>query len=122
MKTVSNAFVIIFLLFISSTSFAQNKNLPKYGKYNCTASKYVNGYYEYTPWGSFVIAKNGTYTYNGFKKPSKGTFKVDAKGNLQFNGGYFAKGKAEKWEGQNKFFVVFPTIPDNRWTCSCVEK
>lgn len=122
MKAIFPLISLILLLSVSRTSIAQNKNLPKYGKYNCTASKYVNGYYEYTPRGSFVIAKNGTYAYNGFKKPSKGTFKVDAKGNLEFTEGYLAKGKAEKFEGQNRFFLVFPTIPDNRWTCTCVEK
>jgi hypothetical protein len=94
----------------------------KYGKYNCTASIYQNGSYEYIPRGSFTIAKNGTYTYLGFKKPSQGKFSIDKNGNLLFVGGYFDKGKAEKIDRPNKFFVVFPTIPDNRWTCSCVEK
>lgn len=93
----------------------------KYGKYNCTASKYVNGSYEYIARGSFTIQKNGNYTYNGFEKPSQGKFTVDNDGNLLFTGGYFDKGKAEKIDRPNKFFVVFPTIPDNRWTCSCEE-
>jgi hypothetical protein len=121
MKT-SLTLLTLLLFFCNSSILAQNKNLPKFGKYNCTASKYVNGFYEYTPRGSFVIAKNGTYTYNGFKKPSKGTFNIDAKGNLSFNGGYLSKGKAEKFEGQNRFWLVFPSIPDNRWTCTCEEK
>ena len=69
-----------------------------YGKYSCTASKYNNGFYEYLPKGSFVLAKNGSYTYNGFSKPSKGTFKVDAAtGVISFSGGYFDKGAAKKF-------------------------
>lgn len=122
MKATSKILALVSFLFISCISFAQNKNLPKYGKYNCTASKYVNGSYEFIPRGSFVIAKNGTYTYNGFKQPSKGTFKVDTKGNLLFKAGYLNNGKAEKIDRPHKFFLVFPTIPDNRWTCTCVEK
>jgi hypothetical protein len=93
-----------------------------YGKYGCTASKYSNGSYEFIPRGSFVLEKNGKYTYYGFEKPSTGTFTVDEKGNLLFKGGYFAGGKAEKIDRPNKYFLVFPTIPDNRWTCSLVEK
>ncbi len=90
---------------------------PVFGKYGCTASKYSNGSYEYIPRGSFVITKDGNYTYYGFEKPSNGTFTVDAEGNLSFKDGYFDKGGAEKIDRPNKFFLVFPTIPDNRWTC-----
>lgn len=112
----------IFVILLALFTQAQTTSWPlKYGKYNCTASKYKNGSYEYIPRGSFTIAKNGTYTYHGLKKPSSGKFKIDKDGNLLFTGGYLGNGKAEKIDRPNKFFVVFPTIPDNRWTCSCVE-
>ncbi len=91
------------------------------GKYGCTAAKYTNGSYEYIPRGAFVIASDGKYTYNGFQKPSRGTFTVDGKGNLAFKGGYLDKGQAEKIDRPNKFSLVFPTNPDNRWTCGLVE-
>lgn len=93
----------------------------KFGKYSCTASKYSNGEVEYIPRGSFIISHDGTYTYYGFKEPSGGTFTVDKDGNLFFKGGYFDGGKAEKIDRPNKFFLVFPTIPDNRWTCGWVN-
>lgn len=119
-KHVSLTALFIFVLAVFTQ--AQTTSWPlKYGKYNCTASKYQNGSYEYIPRGSFTIAKNGSYIYYGLKKPSSGKFKIDKDGNLLFTGGYLDKGKAEKIDRPNKFFVVFPTIPDNRWTCSCVE-
>jgi len=93
-----------------------------FGKYGCTASKYVNGSYEYTPRGYFTISSNGEYVYDGLDKPSKGSFTVDSEGNLHFKGGYFDQGKAEKIDRPNKFFLVFPTIPDNRWTCGLVDE
>lgn len=101
---------------------AQENPPPKYGKYGCTASKYRNGSYEYIPRGSFVITKDGKYTYNGFKTPSSGKYIVDQNGNLMFKGGYLDGGKAEKIDRPNKFFLVFPANPDNRWTCGCTEK
>lgn len=117
--------IICLWLFFAAplTMFAQQKPPAlKYGKYACTASKYRNGFYEYIPRGSFTINKNGTYTYQGFAKPSPGKYRVDKSGNLLFAGGYLDKGKAEKIDRPNKFFLVFPSNPDNRWTCSCVEK
>ena len=115
------ALVLIFSLpLIIHTQDKSNK--PKYGKYGCTASKFRNGSYEYTPRGSFVITKEGKYTYSGFQKPSVGKFTVDKKGNLLFKGGYLDKGKAEKIDRPDKFFLVFPANPDNRWTCGCVDK
>jgi len=122
MKTKNQIFIILFLFWAICVVAQTNSTPLKYGKYNCTASKYVNGSYEFVPRGSFTIYKNGTYAYQGFEKPSKGKFRVDKDGNLLFVGGYFDKGKAEKIDRPNKFFVVFPTIPDNRWTCSCAEK
>lgn len=116
-----------FLLAFPLAMLAQNKTNNKisatliYGKYGCTASKYRNGEVEYTPRGFFTISKNGQYTYYGFKQPSSGTFTVDKSGNLFFKGGYFDGGKAEKIDRPNKFFLVFPTIPDNRWTCGLVD-
>lgn len=91
----------------------------KYGRYGCTASKYVNGAYEYAPKGSFVLAPNGSYTYYGFAKPSAGKFSVNAAGVVSFSGGYFTGGQATPIEGrENRYYVVFPANPDNRWTCS----
>lgn len=116
-------FVLLLIFAMSLTAGAQqNQTGLKYGKYACTASKYRNGSYEFIPRGSFVITKNGKYTYSGFESPSSGTFTVDKKGNLNFKGGYLNGGKAEKIDRPNKFFLVFPSNPDNRWTCGCVEK
>lgn len=92
-----------------------------YGKYGCTATKNNGGTIEYVMRGSFVITKDGKYTYSGFKNPSRGTFAVDKSGNLWFKGGYFNGGKAEKIDRPNKFFLTFPTNPDNRWTCGLIE-
>lgn len=95
------------------------KSVLKYGKYGCTASKYVNGSYEYLPKGSFVLMPNGNYTYNGFEKPITGKYKTDASGVIAFSSGYFKGGEATPVEGwENRYYLVFPTIPDNRWTCS----
>ena len=116
--------IIVQILIVSLplTMSAQGKPTAlKYGKYGCTASKYRNGSYEYIPRGSFVITKNGKYTYSGFKTPSAGKFIVDKGGNLLFKGGYLDGGKAEKIDRPNKFFLVFPANPDNRWTCGCTD-
>ncbi len=94
---------------------------PKFGKYGCTSSKYNGGYYEYTGRGTFEITKDGHYIYHGFDKPSEGTYTVDEKGNLLFSSGYFDGGKAEKIDRPDKFFLVFPTIPGNRWTCGYID-
>ena len=119
-----SAFILSLIFFLSFLEVsAQDTNWSlKYGKYSCTASKYRNGSYEYLPRGSFTIAENGTYSYLGFEKPSNGKFIIDKVGNLSFSGGYLDKGQAEKIDRPNKFFLVFPTNTDNRWTCTCIEK
>ena len=123
-RIIQSALLITLLFFLSTIDLpAQDTNwVLKYGKYVCVAVKYKYGSYEYIPRGSFVIDKNGTYTYLGFEKPSNGKFSIDKVGNLMFSGGYLTNGKAEKIDRPNKFFLVFPTIPDNRWTCTCTEK
>ena len=95
-KAVAIAIFVHLLIFVyPPTLSAQTKpDSLKYGKYGCTASKYRNGSYEYTPRGFFVISKDGKYTYSGFKTPSKGKFSVDKKGNLAFVGGYLDGGKS----------------------------
>ena len=125
MKQLHSLIACTLLLILPFAALAQNApakkdNTLKLGKYSCTASKYVNGSYEYIGRGSFTLTKDGKYTYAGFKKPSTGTYKVDKAGNLLFTGGYLNGGKAEKIDRPNKFFLVFPANPDNRWTCSLV--
>ena len=95
-----------------------------YGKYGCSASKYNGSYYEFLPKGSFVINPNGSYAYYGFEKPSTGTFKIDnATGVIHFSGGYFNGGEASPMKDrENRFYLVFPANPDNRWTCSLEDK
>lgn len=93
-----------------------------FGKYGCTASKYRSGSYEYVPRGSFVVSKDGEYAYNGFEQPSKGTFTVTDAGAIQLKDGCLDGGEATPIDRPNKFFLVFPTIPDHRWTCGLVEK
>lgn len=115
--------VLLFPLFTNAQTGNGKKadNKPVYGKYGCTASHWHNGDVEYTPKGSFVISPNGKYTYYGFEKSSTGTFTVDKEGSLLFSGGYFNGGKAEKVNRPNKFFLTFPGIPDNRWTCGLIK-
>lgn len=128
-------FCLLFSLFFLPAAFAQKSaRIPKketqavsatikYGKYGCTASKYRNGFYENLPKGSFVLSKNGAYAYYGFEKPSTGTFTVDSKGIISFKGGYFNGGQATPMEDrENRYYVVFPANPDNRWTCSWVSE
>lgn len=94
----------------------------QYGKYGCTASKYSNGSYTYLPKGSFTLNKNGSYTYHGFEKPITGNFKVESSGIITFTSGYFKDGQATPMEDRpNRYYLVFPTIPDGRWTCSLLE-
>lgn len=92
-----------------------------FGKYGCTGSEFRGGEALYIPRGSFTIARNGTYAYYGFEKPSQGKFSANAKGDLLFQGGYFNGGKAEKIDRPHKFFLVFPANPDHRWVCALVR-
>lgn len=123
---ISIQFIAVILFIAACAAFAgASSNLPDgellMGKYGCTASKYRGGTVEYIPRGSFIITSNGKYTYNGFETPSSGTYSVDSSGNLLFKGGYLDGGKAESIDRPHKFFLVFPTIPDNRWTCGYVD-
>lgn len=97
-------------------------NALRYGKYGCVASKFSNGFYNFIPRGTFIIDKAGNYTYLGREKPSRGKFTIDKKGDLLLTGGFLDKGKAQKTDRPDKFLLVFPTNPDNRWTCTCTEK
>lgn len=119
-------YLLSSLLLLSFAAGAQGKAAAagklQYGKYGCTASRYSNGSYEFIPRGSFTITPAGKYTYLGFEKPSSGTYTVDKEGNLLFKGGYLDGGKAGKIDRPNKFFLVFPTNPDHRWTCTLVTK
>lgn len=116
---------ILTIAFVAATTtylLSQGTNWSlKLGKYSCTASKYINGAYEFKPRGSFILTKENTYSYNGFEKPSKGTYSIDKSGNVLFKGGYFDGGKAEKTDRTNKLLLVFPSNPDNRWTVTLVE-
>ena len=93
-----------------------------FGKYGCTASKFSNGTVEYLPRGFFTISQSGLYSYSGFENPSNGNFSIDKDGNLHFQGGYLDGGTAGKTDRPNKYFLVFPTIPDNRWSCGLVSQ
>lgn len=93
-----------------------------FGKYGCTSSKYTSDGIEYEERGFIILSESGEYTYKGFKEPSKGTFNVDEKGNLHFHGGYLDAGEATKIDRPDKFFLVFPTIPGNRWTMGLVKE
>jgi hypothetical protein len=94
------------------------------GKYGCTASHYNarTGAYEYLERGAVMLSAGGTYRYLGFEQPSTGSYRHDAgSGVLTFRGGYLDGGEATPIDRPNKFFLVFPTNPDNRWTCTLTE-
>ncbi|WP_207496949.1 agenet domain-containing protein [Aridibaculum aurantiacum] len=101
---------------------ASAKPAVKTGKYGCTASKYSGGSYTYLPKGSFELKANGAYAYNGFEKASNGTFAVGSGGVITFSSGYLNGGEATPMEGsENRYYLVFPTIPDGRWTCRLLD-
>jgi hypothetical protein len=118
---------------VEADSSAETKGVGKkndfnklvYGKYGClsTTGSVARGTYQIHPRGSFVITAAGKYTYYGYEKPSPGTFTVDDKGLLHFKGGVFDGGEATPLgEGyENQFFLVYPTITDNRWKCKLVD-
>jgi hypothetical protein len=77
--------IAAFTFFIAMITFqpAQSQQKVsglKYGKYGCTASKYVGGYYQYTGKGSFTLLKSGTYTYSGLKNLVRAAFRLTKKG------------------------------------------
>lgn len=94
------------------------------GKYGCTASRYnaATGLYEFLPRGAVTLSADGAYSYAGFEQPSTGSYRRDARsGAIAFKGGYLDGGEATPIDRPNKFFLVFPTNPDNRWTCGLGE-
>jgi hypothetical protein len=92
------------------------------GKYGCASSSGMasSGTYQVQPRGSVALSAGGKYIYSGYEKPSAGDFKPDAQGVLHFSGGVFHGGTATPIDRPNKFFMVYPSIPGNRWTCSLV--
>lgn len=98
---------------------------PILGKYACSASEYNSStqMYEYKPKGSFTLLTGNAYRYNGFSKPSTGRYSFDAtSGKIRFHGGYLDKGEATPVpDYKNRYFLVTPTLPDHRWTCSLVR-
>lgn len=70
MKYLTPLFATVLALFSLVANAQDNSVAPKYGKYNCTASKYSGGFYSYTPRGSFIITKDGKYTYKVLKSPA----------------------------------------------------
>ncbi len=98
---------------------------PLLGKYACSVSEYnsTTQMYEYTAKGSFTLLANNAYRYNGFSKPSTGRYSFDSSsGKIKFHGGYLDKGEATPISGyKNRYFLVSPTLPGNRWTCTLLQ-
>lgn len=124
MRYGSGGLCAFFLLgFVSVAAvFPVDAKAPlAFGKYGCVSSKYnsISGNYEYSPRGSFTVSADGSYSYLGFEKPSKGRYSVDKPaGEISFQGGYLGKGKATPISGYtNRFYLVFPGMPGGRWTC-----
>lgn len=117
------AALIVLQFFSSSPLMAQINTASKLalGKYGCTSSQYNSRtkFYEYSPHGSVVLSPDGNYSYLGFEKPSVGTYKLESTSRkIFFHGGYLKNGEATPIEGQqNRFYLVFPGIPNFRWTC-----
>lgn len=118
-------YLLALLLFIACTILIAANSIQtpsvKYGKYSCTASKYRNGSYEFVGRGSITLAPNKNYSYSGFEKPSSGSFTIDKSGTLFFKGGFLNGGKAERIGTEHRYYLVFPSNPDNRWTCSLIK-
>ena len=106
---------------LSPMAHADAPILP--GKYGCSSSSGLasSGTYQIQPRGSVQLSAGGKYVYSGYEKPSAGSFKTGAQGVLHFSGGAFDGGTATPIDRPNKFFMVYPTIPGNRWTCSLVD-
>jgi|SRR5690606_29922553 len=92
----------------------------EFAKYECTATVYRNGTYEFISKGTFALTNDGKYAYYGDETPVSGNYTVDKQGSLVFIDGYFAGGKAERIDRLYKFLLVFPSNPDHRWTCGLI--
>lgn len=94
------------------------------GKYGCTSSHYDarSGMWEFRPRGSFVIAADGSYSYDALGRPSSGRYVVDAaSGKATFRGGAFDGGEATPIAGrQNELLLVAPRL-DTRYKCGLVR-
>ena len=113
----------VFLLLPFTLIAQYKKNVVTdfdFGKYECTETVYRNGSYEFISKGTFDLTKDGKYAYYGSESPVSGNYTVDKKGNLVFVDGFFAGGKAERIDRLYKFLLVFPSNPDQRWTCGLV--
>lgn len=118
MHFIARFFVIAVALIQATVAAAAQPLVP--GKYGCVSSKFKGGFYEYSPRGSFTLSTGGSYSYQGFEKPSTGQYSFDkASGKISFTGGYLDKGEATPIEGdKNRFYLVTPTLPEHRWTCA----
>lgn len=98
---------------------------PALGKYACSVSEYnsTTQMYEHIPKGSFTLLPGNTYRYNGFSKPSTGRYSFDAgSGKVRFHRGYLDKGEATPIaDTKNRYFLVTPTLPGHRWTCTLLR-
>ena len=88
-------------------------------KYVCFSSEYNQntGMTEFTNRGSVIFYENGKFEYLGNKQPSPGSYTETGSGVLQLKGGYMDGGRATPIPRPNKFYLVFPNIIGNRWTC-----
>ena len=115
---------------VRASRFNTNNKLPKGvskilpGKYFCFSDEYNQntGMTEFTNRGSLIFHPNGKYEYLGHKKPSVGTYTVKANGVISLKGGYMDGGQATPMPRPNKFYLVFPNIIGNRWSCEPAKK
>lgn len=115
---------------VRTSRFHSNSKLPKGvskilpGKYICFSDEYnqTTGMTEFTNRGSLIFHPNGKYEYLGYKQPSIGTYTVVANGVIRLKGGYMDGGQATPMPRPNKFYLVFPNIIGNRWSCEPAKK